>query len=434
MLNHADSAAVLPQAGAASEGQSLAAGRMSEALLLPSTRTGCGTSLPVSVGKVLAGDAGEFLSTLQRLCNAGVPVCIQPRELGKRGEAIGRWQAFCEILRRVLCVDARLRARPAICIAAHALPLQAYCVIADALLGRGPRFVYLDSLQMDLHCASQVRERALADWTFLWRQRHSARPVLPVYGGFVKSACPLLSSEAATALLPEGGMLVPAGSHWLPLTLRLDKLANADGAIEPQALDDILGIAIERADALLESYAPPCQLQRRDLQQNRRIALLLTGFGELIMKSGRNPADLSSLQCLQQLVARIRACLHDNSRALALSRGMVPALAEADFGASFSDTAWRDNWQRQWRLAVARSAIRHRNLLVMSPYSVLPESMPAGPRFADLLPLIAAADAWSFSSSAAQTHWNVNQFSQFHRRARAVIQGSHKASFIAAGV
>ncbi len=50
------------------------------------------------------------------------------------------------------------------------------------------------------------------------------------------------------------------------------------------------------------------------------------------------------------------------------------------------------------------------------------------------VPLLSFADAWNFSAPPRFTGWNITQFKHFHCRARAIIQGSHASSRIAAGV
>ena len=78
--------------------------------------------------------------------------------------------------------------------------------------------------------------------------------------------------------------------------------------------------------------------------------------------------------------------------------------------------------------------MRHRNLLAISPYAVLPRRSHAHAGFTDLLPVIRQADTWAFAPAASFDGWNINQFKHFHKRARAIIQGSQDAAVIAAGV
>jgi hypothetical protein len=58
----------------------------------------------------------------------------------------------------------------------------------------------------------------------------------------------------------------------------------------------------------------------------------------------------------------------------------------------------------------------------MSPWSLFSKANKADFRFADLLPLVAEADVISYRREILLDHWNVNEFKEFHQRARAVLQ------------
>jgi hypothetical protein len=96
--------------------------------------------------------------------------------------------------------------------------------------------------------------------------------------------------------------------------------------------------------------------------------------------------------------------------------------------------ARRNDWHRRWRRALANSAVRHRNLLVLSPYSVLPAADHSVIDLIDLLPALHHADAFSFANPRSDGCRNADEFATFHRRAFAVMQRRNAASLIAAGV
>jgi hypothetical protein len=135
---------------------------------------------------------------------------------------------------------------------------------------------------------------------------------------------------------------------------------------------------------------------------------------------------------LSGIAARIREVLKDESAKLAALSGPLPALSPADLTTGWLSGSGRELWQNAWQDALRKSAVRHRNLVVMSPASVLPAG--ADPRYADLLPVIAHADAWYFGSPVVLAHGGPAAWRAFHRRARAVIQGTTADSFVAAGV
>ena len=75
-----------------------------------------------------------------------------------------------------------------------------------------------------------------------------------------------------------------------------------------------------------------------------------------------------------------------------------------------------------WQQAVQASLVRHRNLLVISPWSLFPAGGAADFRYAELLPLLRHADACAFNKTVSIAHWNLKEFKCFHQRARAVLQ------------
>jgi hypothetical protein len=95
--------------------------------------------------------------------------------------------------------------------------------------------------------------------------------------------------------------------------------------------------------------------------------------------------------------------------------------------------ARKGDWQRRWREAVAKWAVRHRNLLVMSPYSVLPSGDHDVKDFIDLLPALHHADAFAFSDPVSHGCRDADEYAAFHRRAFAVMERRNAASLVAAG-
>jgi hypothetical protein len=118
---------------------------------------------------------------------------------------------------------------------------------------------------------------------------------------------------------------------------------------------------------------------------------------------------------------------------MAEGREFLPSLLESEPAYAWHSAEHQRDWNGRWRQMLRMEAVRHRNVLVMSPYSVLPGAGDCPTAFTDLLPVLTHADAFSFRGVPAFSHWNVNEFSNFHRRAWAVItRESHRAR-VAAG-
>jgi len=395
----------------------------------------CGVSEQVSVRKVLDDEetGTAFVRRISRLIAAGIPVNLSPLDFSCEGSAIESWQRFCEAIRRALSRRGMSGYKIGLCIHAHQMPLEAYRLVADAVLGRGPRYVFLDSLQMEAHGNPAIGERARANWSFLWQQRNVERPVMPVYGGIVRSACPLLADEVAATVLPGTGLHAPINSAWLPITLPIVGFATGDGRIRWPALRAAIREAVAIAEHMHDLLRWPGPRQRADARQNRRLAIEVTGVGDLIARRGDDPTRLDCLKWLLAVMTRIRSELYEQSGLLAAGQGVVPALEQANHVSQWSAGPHRESWSRYWEHALKRSAVRHRNLLVLSPYSVIPARREPNAAYSDLLPIIGMADAWSFACKAEFRGWNVTRFRDFHRRARATIQQPRTASFIAAG-
>jgi hypothetical protein len=395
----------------------------------------CGAAQKISVHDVNEGnDAGA--SSLRQLCrhiSAGIPVNLSLENFGNRRTTIEALQSFCEIVATTLSWRDLSSRQLGLCIQSHLMPLEAYHLVAGAILGRGPRYVFLDSLQMSEHANRAVERRTEANWSFLWRLRGLARAVMPVYGGIVRSACPLLADEVATSVLPGIGLQCPANSAWLPLALPISRFSDVNGRLQWQALGRAIRDGLLLADQMFDCVAWHEPAGTSDSRQNRRLAISLCGIGDLVASRNDDPTSLACLNRLAQNIRRIRSTLHAESARIAGVAGAMPALVDANHVDQWSAGPQRDSWRQHWEAALRESAMRHRNLLVISPYAVLPAGQAAPPAYADLLPVIALADAWSFSEPPAFRGWDAARFRQFHRRARATIQGSHAASFIAAG-
>jgi len=396
----------------------------------------CGTGFRVSVQEVLDDlDAGR--AQLRRLCESvrgGVPLNLSVEDFGDTATAITAWQRFCEAVRDALSQQTLPTRHLGLCVHSDQLPLEAYRLIADAVLGRGPRYVYLDSLQMSGHFNPEVDQHAEASWSFLWRQRVADRPVMPAYGGIVRSACPLLADEVAATILPGVGLAAPASTAWMPMTLPMTAFATSRGRIRRALLATAIGKMLILAEQMFSQVRWQDELQRRDARDNRRLAIVVTELGDVVQRRGDDPASLACLRWLAGVVTWIRDELRAQSRKIATRAGPIPALEQANHVGQWQAGPQRESWRRHWDQAVRQSALRHRNLLVISPYSVVPFGAPSSAAYSDLLPVIASADAWSFTAPPEFRGWDATEYRDFHRRARATIQGSHIASSVAAGV
>jgi hypothetical protein len=398
------------------------------------TTAGIPYLLPVMRVLSSPSDSGRLLRALSDLVRQQVPLTLALTDLGSGDTALQSMQNLCESLRSGLSGYGLSAEGIGLCLHSHQMPLQAFSVIANSVLGNGPRYVFLDSLQMTRHCNPTVQAETDANWLFLWRQRKSPAAVLPAYGGMVRSACPLLSEEVAASVLPVAGVQVPASTAWLPIEIPLTNFTDSVGHMDWPRLVPALTEAVRIAEQVHDHLAWPFPRQQADAHLHRRLAFSLTGLGDLVLRRAWCPANIDSLNWLSGIVQRIRRELYAASALLTQKTGPLPAFARADPSIGLSAGPQRDVWRSRWRTAVREAAVRHRNMLVLSPYSILPAEPDCKPEFMDLLPVIRHADAWSFAAVAGFTDWSIVDYQRFHRRAWAVIQGHNARGVIAAGV
>jgi hypothetical protein len=337
---------------------------------------------------------------------------------------------LCEILRaaaRDACVAANV---VEIAIDADAVSPQSAWSTRRELLGDGPVYLIADGERMNPAQGWSTPERCEQFWLQLWHLRDSSA-IRAACASVVSSQCPLLSAEAATTVLPGCGVQVSAGSAWLPIHLNLMRFADERGVIDEAALEYALHCSVDSGDALLDLLEWPNATTRHDAWLNRRLAIIVSGLGDLAMQRHLDPGGLRCLDNLSELMRWVQQTLHSRSRQHARQVGHAPALDLGDPGRLLASGDARDDWRMRWRHAIDKGAVRHRNLMVLSPWSVFPSDSPPDMRYANLLPLVAYADACVFARTATLECWNINEFKSFHQRAWAALQQRDSAVLIA---
>lgn len=252
------------------------------------------------------------------------------------------------------------------------------------------------------------------------------------FADYVMPQCPLLSAERARAVQLPIGLQAPAGSAWVAMRLDVSRfVSTATASVAKPALERSLRTCVDVGERLHDVLRWPSEDMRRDSRLNRRLAVVIDGIGDAAARLELDPCALETLRRLGQLVLGIRTTLQVRSRELAECSEQLPAIALSDPSHALPCGGVRDDWQRRWRSAVSASLVRHRNLLVMSPWALFPSRYEADFRYAELLPLLRHADACAFAGKVSTAHWNLNEFRRFHERARAVLQQRGTGSLFA---
>ncbi len=245
----------------------------------------------------------------------------------------------------------------------------------------------------------------------------------------VTSPCPLLPAEIATEFSPQVCMQVPSHSAWIPLELDVAAYADANGSIATAALENALMASVDDGDRLHDQTDWDEPRLEYDSWLNRRLAIVLRGWGDIVYLRGADPRSLQTLRDMEDLAQWVCLTLHKRSRYLAMHRNWCPALDEA--GALVMQKKQSRAWGRRWKKAVQDVAVRHRNLTTISPWDVFPRQKQADLRYADLLPLTRFADSLSYQRDVSISHWNVNEFKGFYERVAAIVRCNGGAGLIA---
>lgn len=274
-------------------------------------------------------------------------------------------------------------------------------------LGAGPLFV--------------IHRPRDAHWQTFWDLR-SERQLRLALAAEVTSACPLLAAEPATVVTPGPQVQAPVASAWVSRRIWLPDFATTGGEIDEAGLLLAADRAVDSAELEFAKIRWPTPRMRHDAWLNRRLAVELAGVGSMVARLGLDPGEFSTLLLADGLIARLRDALVRQSRRLAEKFGSVPVLEQAGRVPPMPDKRLREGWQRRWRQALDSNAQRHRNLLVMSPWSLFPEGEVASYRYANLAPLLRYADACVFPEPPDTSAWTFGEFVNFHRQVAAVLQ------------
>jgi len=263
-------------------------------------------------------------------------------------------------------------------------------------------------------------------WQRLWQLRDIA-PVVAMRPAVATSACPLLADEAATSLDTSLQCAVPFASAWVGEVVDLVKYTRGNGELRLAALEAALRSCVERGDQSHDTGEWSTAEMAVDSRMNRRLSIFVRGWGCLVRMRGADPCALSTLRDIEQLADFVVEMLRSVSHQLARDRGHCPSLDAS--GARVSEIG--AEMGARWRRALDDNALRHRNLVTMSPWDLFPRDGPADLRFADLVPLIDRANTVSFLREVDITHWNPSDFRGFHERVAACLGRRSDARAIA---
>ena len=269
-------------------------------------------------------------------------------------------------------------------------------------------------------------QQAALVWRRMWEMRDLA-PITAVLPAVVSSPCPLLPDEAANAVVVSTRTQVPEYSAWVPLEVDVSQYLRSDGELRVGLLDAALRARVEEGEQRHDQSRWSSPAQRYDSWLNRRLSILVRGWGDIIAKRDVDPESITALRDVRAITGHVAKTLAVASRNIAERNGYCPALDVAGARVPKHGT----EMDARWRRAVADNALRHRNLVTMSPWDVFPRHKPADLRYLNLLPIMVCANSVSYRRDVDISHWNVNEFKSFYTRVSAILRHSSDVSLIA---
>ncbi len=276
-------------------------------------------------------------------------------------------------------------------------------------LGEGPLNIICDEHSISAH----------AFWQDLWHLRGEPL-VSTAFWPLVTSPCTLLSPELAEDIIPTLGLQAPTESAWASALLLLTDFTSANGDLDVAALETALIDVVAKLEAVHDVVRWPTAAMRQDAWLNRRLAIQLDGLGDYVAKRGLDPCDHETLQELREILRAVRRVLRRQSQRLISANGTLPAIDLCNPAHRLGPGPAKKRWEQRWSQAVDRSAVRHRNMLILSPWALFP-SQNADLRYRDLAPLLRLADACAFRRKSQLLHWNINDFKHFHQGVWALM-------------
>ena len=162
-------------------------------------------------------------------------------------------------------------------------------------------------------------------WQHLWAMRNLAR-VSAMLPAAVSSPCPLLPDEAASGVLMASLTAIPVDSAWVPLEVNLSGYVGDNGGVRLPLLDAALCAAVEKGEQGHDATRWSCAAHYNDSRLNRRLAIFVRGWGDVVARRGVDPESLATLRDMQQLANHVATVLTAASRAMADRNGYCPAL------------------------------------------------------------------------------------------------------------
>lgn len=257
-------------------------------------------------------------------------------------------------------------------------------------------------------------------WDELVRASHANPRIELVLPGRKRPLTDLMGRERPDTIMPLSLFEAPADTAWLGMQFDLSAIPAEQIERGVAHLKKLVRVGVRLADNLIESVTWPSEELRRDALANRRLAAHVTGIGDLVLRHGLDPASFSTLRLLQRWLMLFKRQLLRESLRLARERGPYPALNAEQLVRTLAP---RYGDVRARRI-ISRRSPRHRQLLALSPYCVLPRRANAIPArtWLNLLPLVRIADNVTMHGSQVRSLLDRADYERLLRSTRALLR------------
>ena len=260
-------------------------------------------------------------------------------------------------------------------------------------------------------------------WDELVSASHADPRIDLVLAGSRQPLTDLMGSERPDTIMPLSLFEAPADTAWLGFQFDLSAIPAEQIERGTGHLKKLVRVGVRLADNLIDAVTWPSERLRRDALANRRLAAHITGIGDLVLRHGLDPASFSTLRLLQRWLTLLKRQLLRESLRLAEERGPYPALNAEQLVRTLAP---RYGDARARRI-ISRRSPRHRQLLALSPYCVLPRRANAIParKWLKLLPLVRIADNLTMHGSQVRSLLDRPDYERLLRSTWALLRASH---------
>ena len=261
-------------------------------------------------------------------------------------------------------------------------------------------------------------------WQELVEASHSHPPIELVFSGDKQPLTDLMGSEMPDAIMPLSLFEAPADTAWLGMQFDLSAIPAEQIERGVGHLMKLVRVGVRLADNLIDTVTWPSAELRRDALANRRLAAHVTGIGDLVLRHGLDPGEFSTLRLVQRWLTLFKRQLLRESLRLAQEREPYPALNAQQLVQALAP----QYGERRARRIIARRSPRHRQLLALSPYSVLPRKPTALPARAwlNLLPVIRVADNVTMHGSRVRAQLDRTEYERMLRSTWALLRADQR--------